>query len=520
MSHIGIDDFRRLRELGLAYVDRSALVEALVARPGAQVVILQRPPGFGKSLALSLLRCFFERSDEDLRALFEDLAVAEEEEVSADPWAHFQRYPVLHLRLGDLVHERYEDLAWALQEKLRDLIDEHRETLASAALSDLDRDRLGRLLDGSAPAAAYRRALLDLTRALRRATGERVVVLVDDIDQPVIAGALYGYAEAAQGLMRELLGAGLTHNPHLARAVLSCTLDLGDEHGARAGGPALVCAPWMSALGVGGGLAEEELAELMDPDELPSLRRWHGGHGSDDRPRCAPAAVMTALAGGPWRGVGARSPAEALVARLLEHDTERMWPALGPLLGGDELERELPAPVPVTALGRERTLLWSLLCAAGWLRAEPVPSATTEPLYRLQIPNRSARALVEAALAAGRSAAGSQPGRAQAGHDPSEAATEPDELVLPATGGARRPRSVAAQRRPRPDIEHEANEFETRLQRFFTEIREDSPALDPELAPGPDGLPVIDVDAVVVDVTPDDAATGTAPDPEPGDAPA
>ncbi|WP_437902963.1 AAA family ATPase [Sorangium sp. So ce327] len=50
---IGIDDFRRLGELGLEYVDKSHLIQELVDRPGTEVVLLPRPRRFGKTLNLS-----------------------------------------------------------------------------------------------------------------------------------------------------------------------------------------------------------------------------------------------------------------------------------------------------------------------------------------------------------------------------------------------------------------------------------------------------------------------------------
>ncbi len=91
---IGYDDFRKLRELGLAYVDKSHLIRELLDRPGSQVTLLPRPRRFGKSLNLSMLRWFFEKRDEDLSGLFRDLSIWQ----AGDAYrAHFQRYPVIQL---------------------------------------------------------------------------------------------------------------------------------------------------------------------------------------------------------------------------------------------------------------------------------------------------------------------------------------------------------------------------------------------------------------------------------------
>jgi len=60
---IGISDFRMLREGGYRYVDKTAFVDAVVDAD-AQVLLLPRPRRFGKTLNLSMLRCFLEKRSE------------------------------------------------------------------------------------------------------------------------------------------------------------------------------------------------------------------------------------------------------------------------------------------------------------------------------------------------------------------------------------------------------------------------------------------------------------------------
>ena len=67
---IGIDDFRKLRQLQLAYVDKTHLIAELLDKPGTEVFLLPRPRRFGKTLNLSMLRYFFSRSTEDHAPLF------------------------------------------------------------------------------------------------------------------------------------------------------------------------------------------------------------------------------------------------------------------------------------------------------------------------------------------------------------------------------------------------------------------------------------------------------------------
>jgi Predicted AAA-ATPase len=215
---LGIDDFRKLRESGLTYVDKTRLVCDVLDQPGIHVLLLPRPRRFGKSLNLSMLRCFFERSDEDLSHLFEGLAVWQTGEAYR---AHFQRYPVIYLDFKNVTYERFDDAWWTVRETLRDLYKTHRTVLDSGTLSALETERFRGILDGSAPPHLYERALLDLSAYLHHHHGERVVVLIDEYDQPIHAGHAHGYARETAGFLDTFLGSGLKGNPHLHRAVLT-----------------------------------------------------------------------------------------------------------------------------------------------------------------------------------------------------------------------------------------------------------------------------------------------------------
>jgi hypothetical protein len=72
---IGVDDFRKIREEGLLYVDKTALIRELIDQPGVEVALLPRPRRFGKTVNLSMLRTWFEKRDEDLSPLFRDLSI-------------------------------------------------------------------------------------------------------------------------------------------------------------------------------------------------------------------------------------------------------------------------------------------------------------------------------------------------------------------------------------------------------------------------------------------------------------
>lgn len=68
---IGVDDFEKLRVNGYYYVDKTLLIKELLDKKG-EVNLFTRPRRFGKTLNISMLKCFFEKREADKRLFIMD----------------------------------------------------------------------------------------------------------------------------------------------------------------------------------------------------------------------------------------------------------------------------------------------------------------------------------------------------------------------------------------------------------------------------------------------------------------
>ncbi|KYF83216.1 hypothetical protein BE17_37335 [Sorangium cellulosum] len=392
---IGIDDFRRLRELGLEYIDKSHLVQELLDRPGTEVVLLPRPRRFGKTLNLSMLRCFFERHGEDLSPLFRDLRIWQAGERYR---GHFQRYPVVHLTFKGTKAESFDAFWEAVQDRIARLFDEHRELLESGALSDREARRYRAVLDGTASRIAYETALLDLSSYLRRRHGERVVILLDEYDEPLHAGYLHGYAAQVIGFFRAFLTEGLKGNPHLFKAVLTGILRVARESIFSGLNNVAVYSLLAPEFDTCFGFTEPEVEALLAragrPERLLSLRAWYNGYLFGNTVVYNPWSVLNFLSreDGEPQPYWVNTSSNDLVREQLERRALALEPAFAALLDGGSIERVLDESVPLGELDRSDEVLWSLLVFTGYLRAEKRSRGSMEqPSHLLSIPNREVR---------------------------------------------------------------------------------------------------------------------------------
>ena len=149
---IGIQTFRKIREDNCYYVDKTAYIARLVDE--GTHYFLSRPRRFGKSLFLDTLKELFEGNE----PLFEGLAIHER-------WDWSVRHPVLRL---DFSSGNFKEPGGL-----------HKDVMAQLDVMESE----------TAVAAGYDSAPVrfrHLIQTLHQQTGQRVVVLVDEYDKPIL----------------------------------------------------------------------------------------------------------------------------------------------------------------------------------------------------------------------------------------------------------------------------------------------------------------------------------------------
>lgn len=185
---VGIQNFEKLRQEGYYYVDKTALVYRL-ANTG-NYYFLSRPRRFGKSLLLSTLEAYFQGK----RDLFEGLAMEELE-------SQWTEYPVIHL---DLNAKHYVS-----EQSLLEILNQYLE-IYEALYGDEKKDR-----------SPEERFAYIIRRAYEK-TGNRVVILVDEYDKPMLQTiGKPELQEAYRGILKAFYGVLKSMDGHIRFAFLT-----------------------------------------------------------------------------------------------------------------------------------------------------------------------------------------------------------------------------------------------------------------------------------------------------------
>ena len=150
---VGIQTFSNIREGNYLYVDKTKYIVDFREKK-MKYVFLSRPRRFGKSLFASTLQAYFEGRKE----LFEGLAIADYEKERI-------KHPVLHFDLSGAKHMSVEQL----ERYLADMLEEQ-ETRWGYKTHQVDANL----------------RLKDLVKKAYEQTGEKVVVIIDEYDAPLL----------------------------------------------------------------------------------------------------------------------------------------------------------------------------------------------------------------------------------------------------------------------------------------------------------------------------------------------
>ena len=225
---IGIDSFEKLRTNDFYYVDKTGFIADLL-RDWGEVNLFTRPRRFGKTLNMSMLKCFFEIGTD--KSLFDGLKIAENKELCAEYQGQF---PVIFISLKSVDGLTFASAVAALRTVIGDEAGRFR-FLAQSNQLDANDKKLYHALTAvengtfSMSDAVLADSLKTLSQLLAKHYGRKVVILIDEYDVPLDKAFQGGYYDEMVSLIRNLFGNALKTNDNLQFAVLTGCLRISKE---------------------------------------------------------------------------------------------------------------------------------------------------------------------------------------------------------------------------------------------------------------------------------------------------
>ncbi len=392
---IGTEFFDELRKKEYYYVDKSRLIAELLRSP-TKVTLFTRPRRFGKTLAMTTLKCFFEIGTDP--SLFEGLAISRERELCE---RHMGKYPVVFVTLKDVDAASFT----RAREQMGSVIAEAADRLSflerSENLEERDKEKFRALRHYSMSKQAMTDSLWTLCHLLEKHYGRKTVLLIDEYDVPLQKAFYHHYYDEMEQLIRSMFSQVLKTNESLEFAVLTGCLRISKESiftGMNNLHVLTVADPRFSGYF---GFTDCEVRHFLEyygmPDAWDEVREWYDGYRFGDQDIYCPWDVinyMDLLLADPqappqnfWANSSSNDAVREFVRRMDAGSARR---ELQVLADGGTVKKRIHQELTYREMYTTVENLWSLLYMTGYLTSA---GKADEDGIPLTIPNREIRAI-------------------------------------------------------------------------------------------------------------------------------
>lgn len=394
---VGIDDFEKLRREEFYYIDKTGLIRDLLNNWG-EVNLFTRPRRFGKTLNMSMLKCFFEIGTD--KRLFDSLAISKETELCEE---YMGKFPVIFISLKGVDGLNFEEAQKCMAAVVGREAEKFRFLRDSERLSENEKEKYSALValengQYTMNETTLKYSLQTLSYLLYQYYGKRVILLIDEYDVPLDKAFQHSYYKAMVSLLRGLFGEALKTNVSLQFSVLTGCLRVSKES----------IFTGLNNLDVNSivdvehdehfGFTEVEVHELLEDYGLEEkagvVREWYDGYHFGDVDIYCPWDVIKytkklladflAEPEAFWINTSGND----LVKRFIDKADKTTQNEIERLIAGDAIEKKVRLDLTYNELDSSIDNLWSVLFTTGYLTQT---GRAVNGVYKLVIPNREVR---------------------------------------------------------------------------------------------------------------------------------
>ena len=399
---IGIDGFEKIRKNNFYYVDKTMLVVELLQNWG-EVNLFTRPRRFGKTLNMSMLKCFFEVGCD--KTLFDGLNISQEKELCEQ---YMGQFPVISISLKSIDGLNYRQAYGALcsvigMEAMRFYFLTESEKLSveeKAMYTQLI--KVGNEQGGmfAMTDTIMLTSLKVLSQLLSRHYGRKVILLIDEYDVPLDKAFQRGYYEEMVSLIRNLFGNALKTNDALQFAVLTGCLRISKESiftGLNNLNVMTVSDPYFCD---SFGFTDDEVRELLRfyglEEFYNTMRDWYDGYQFGTASIYCPWDVIKYVQillrdrEAEPENYWANTSGNDLVRRFIEKANKNTKAEIEQLVNGGTIIKNIKKELTYREIDDSIENVWSVLFATGYLTQRGRSSGKQ---LRLTIPNKEIREL-------------------------------------------------------------------------------------------------------------------------------
>ena len=395
---IGNQDFEKMIQRNCFYVDKTGFIKEWWENED-EVTLITRPRRFGKTLNMSMLKCFFSNKYADRGELFEGLEIWEDEK-----YREIQgTYPVIFFSFAKIKQTTYKETIEKIKKIIFDLYQEYAFIGKWNGLTDKEKENFNNISYDMSDVIAQE-AIVDLSNYLSRYYGKKVIILLDEYDTPMQEAYVNGYWEELVAFTRSLFNSTFKTNPYLERAIMTGITRVSKESIFSDLNNLKVITVTSGEYSKCFGFTEKEVFDALDEqglsDEKEKVKLWYDGFTfGKSKDIYNPWSIINFLDEKNYKTYWADSSSNGLINSLVKTGSSYIKMMMETLLKGETIGVPIDEQIVFSQLDYSEDAVWSLMLASGYLKVissdKLTGDRTKSVMYKLALTNFEIKLMFE-----------------------------------------------------------------------------------------------------------------------------
>jgi hypothetical protein len=394
---IGVEDFKRMVDDGYYFVDKTLMIQDIIDHKGA-VNLYTRPRRFGKTLNMSMIQRYFEKTDEDNSYLFEGLKISQ----AGEKYKKYQgQFPVISLSLKSMKQPSYEYAFMQYKQLITREVERHSYVLKSDKLSPELKRSFENFYYGRAEDASYVTAIRTLSDCLNAVHQKNVIILIDEYDVPLENSHFRGFYDEMVDLIRSAFESALKTNPSLEKGILTGCLRVSKESIFTGLNNLNVYPVTDNAFSEYFGFTEVEVNQIAEfyqlSDKFDEIKEWYDGYLFGETEIYNPWSVLKYIQTALTNSIIIPKPywsntsSNDIVRELIFDGGDDTRSTIEELINGGTVSAPIYEDITYRNIDVNSDYIWSFLLFTGYLKPVELYSEDDVPYAKMMIPNREVR---------------------------------------------------------------------------------------------------------------------------------
>ena len=380
---IGLSDFKEIIEYDYYYFDKTKFIENIL-EDRSKVKLFTRPRRFGKTLNISMLKYFFDvKNKDENKNLFEGLNISKSEYFNKQG-----EFPVISISFKDYNEKNWKSGFREVKGIIERLYTKYKFLTEKMDEIEIEKfNSVRRTLD----LADWKNSLLNLSKYLYEYYGKKVIVLIDEYDQPIINSYINGYYNETIDFFKSFYGSVLKDNEYLEMSVITGILRVAKEnifsglnnlevH-------TILDSEFTEYFGIMENEVEDALKDFGLEYELEDVQKWYNGYLFGDTKVYNPWSIINFLKKRKLRPYWVNTSGNGLIQLYLEKLKNEIFDEFSRLLNKENIFETINDSMTFGNLKANfEKNIWNLFFHSGYLTLAKKNDEDEEEVY-LKIPN-------------------------------------------------------------------------------------------------------------------------------------